>query len=400
MQGDAATPLETGLRQRGDAEKQRAAEAKAAREAALANLNKERRQKRLRSAQELNECPGSGMDLLTLEQAGQITEGAAAAGSEPRDALRSFGERLRDLRDENPHASEADLRKAIKGAVQAMIVRSREQRQRVGTQRVAAESDTARDVLRLPEARRAARQDIPGPPSGRMLRGAGSEVEQMHNYISRIGCNLHEAIRNRDADLIRSYRRALHSGIARAHETTNREADARGWDPAAVDGMLQEVEESTATLLPAAEQVLQELEEEARANWEERAVYHVTRVTNLAGEAFETLSENRWSRRDCTEYQEELDWVMRTFRRVCDESDIMSLSAKARKIARARQDRINHEYQRATRVVERILQMHGGPQEERRPPAGGGHRDERKYRDEFGAVTRPSRGWSTRTPSP
>jgi hypothetical protein len=79
----------------------------------------------------------------------------------------------------------------------------------------------------------------------------------MHNYISRIGCNLHEAIRNRDADLIRSYRRALHSGIARAHETTNREADAWSWDPAVVDGMLQEVEESMATLLPAAEQVSQ-----------------------------------------------------------------------------------------------------------------------------------------------
>jgi hypothetical protein len=88
-QGNAATPLETGLRQRGDAEKQRAAEAKAAREVALANINKERRQKRLRSTQELNECLGSGMDLLTLEQVGQITE---AAGNEPRDALRSFGE--------------------------------------------------------------------------------------------------------------------------------------------------------------------------------------------------------------------------------------------------------------------------------------------------------------------
>jgi len=49
--------------------------------------------------------------------------------------------------------------------------------------------------------------------------------------------------------------------------------------------MLQEVEESTAILLPAAEQVLQELEEEARANWEERAVYHATQVTNLAGQA-------------------------------------------------------------------------------------------------------------------
>ncbi len=71
--------------------------------------------------------------------------------------------------------------------------------------------------------------------------------------------------------------------------------------------MLQEVEESTATLLRAAEQVLQELVEEARANWEKRAVYHAMLVTNLAGEAFETLSENRWSQRDCTEYQEELD---------------------------------------------------------------------------------------------
>ena len=58
-------------------------------------------------------------------------------------------------------------------------------------------------------------------------------------------------------------------GIARAHEAANREADARGWDPVTVDGMLQELEESTATLLPAAEQVLQELEEEARGRNEQ-----------------------------------------------------------------------------------------------------------------------------------
>jgi hypothetical protein len=79
---------------------------------------------------------------------------------------------------------------------------------------VAAESDAPRDETRLLETRRVTRQDVPGPPSCRMLRGAESEVEQMHNYISRVGCNLHEAIRSRDADLIRSYRRALHSGIA------------------------------------------------------------------------------------------------------------------------------------------------------------------------------------------
>jgi len=78
-QGDAATPLETGLRQRGDAENQRAAEAKAAREAALASFNRERWQKTLRNAQELIDCLGSGMDLLTAEQVAQITEAAAAS---------------------------------------------------------------------------------------------------------------------------------------------------------------------------------------------------------------------------------------------------------------------------------------------------------------------------------
>jgi hypothetical protein len=102
------------------------------------------------------------------------------------DTLRSFKERLRNLRDENPHASEANLREAVKGAVQVMIARSREQRQRLGTQRVTAESETPREVLRLPEVRREARHDIAGPPSGRMQRGAESEVEQMHSYISRI----------------------------------------------------------------------------------------------------------------------------------------------------------------------------------------------------------------------
>jgi hypothetical protein len=212
-QGDNATPLEIGLRQRGDVESQRAAKAKAARDVALATFNRERQQERLRDAQELIECLGSGMDLLSIEQIGQIKEAAAAAGSEPREALRSFGERLRDLRNENPHASEADLKEAVRGAVQAMIAKARGQRRRADTQRVAAGSDTLRDVARLPETHRMTRQDVPGPPSSRMLRGGESEVEQMHNYISRIGCNLHEAIRNRDADLMRSYRRALHSGI-------------------------------------------------------------------------------------------------------------------------------------------------------------------------------------------
>ena len=42
-QGDNATPLETGLRQRGNAKSQRATEAKAARDTALTAFNRERR---------------------------------------------------------------------------------------------------------------------------------------------------------------------------------------------------------------------------------------------------------------------------------------------------------------------------------------------------------------------
>ena len=102
-QGDNATPLETGLRQRGNVESLRAAEAKAARDTTLAASNRERRQEQLRAAQELVDCLGAGMDLLSVEQIKQIKVAAAAAGNEPGEALRSFGERLRDLRKENPH---------------------------------------------------------------------------------------------------------------------------------------------------------------------------------------------------------------------------------------------------------------------------------------------------------
>ncbi len=48
-QGDNVTPLETGLRQRGNAESQRVAEAKAARDTALTAFNRERQQERLRT---------------------------------------------------------------------------------------------------------------------------------------------------------------------------------------------------------------------------------------------------------------------------------------------------------------------------------------------------------------
>jgi hypothetical protein len=132
-QGDDPTPLETGLRQRGNVENQRAADAKATRGTSLAASNRERRQEQLRATQELVDCLGAGTDLLSVEQIKQIKEAAAAAGNEPGEALRSFGERLRDLRKENPHASEADLKEVVKSAVQTMINRARGPRRHADT---------------------------------------------------------------------------------------------------------------------------------------------------------------------------------------------------------------------------------------------------------------------------
>jgi hypothetical protein len=58
---------------------------------------------------------------------------------------------LRDLRKENPHASEADLKEAVKGAVQAMTAKAGGQRRRADVQRATAESETPRDATRFPE---------------------------------------------------------------------------------------------------------------------------------------------------------------------------------------------------------------------------------------------------------
>jgi len=78
-QGDNATPLETELRQRGNMESQRAADSKAARDASLVATNRERRQEQLKAAQELVECLGAGMDLLSTE-AGEADQRGGRGG--------------------------------------------------------------------------------------------------------------------------------------------------------------------------------------------------------------------------------------------------------------------------------------------------------------------------------
>jgi hypothetical protein len=168
------------------------------------------------------------MDLLSAEQVKQIKEAATAAGNEPGEALRSFGERQRDLWKENPHASEADLKGAVKSAVQAMINRARGPRRHADTRQATAESEAQRDAMRLPETRRATRQDVPGPPSGRMLRGTESEVKQIKEAAAAAGNEPGEALRSfgeRQRDL-------------RKENTHASEADLKGAVKSAVQAMI------------------------------------------------------------------------------------------------------------------------------------------------------------------
>jgi Skp family chaperone for outer membrane proteins len=93
-----ATPLETGTRQRTDAEKQRAAKAKVARVAALAKQDRERQQRLLRDAQELNRSIGSKLH--------------EAIGNRDADLIRSYH---RALNSGIARAQEAATREATPG---------------------------------------------------------------------------------------------------------------------------------------------------------------------------------------------------------------------------------------------------------------------------------------------
>jgi hypothetical protein len=110
-------------------------------------------------------------------------------------------------------------------------------------------------------------------------------------------------------------------------------------------------------------------------------------LTNLAGETFEALDERKWSRRDCTEYQDELNWEMRAFRRINGELE----PAKMRRAARLREDRVDQGFHRATRIVGRILQAHEGRlREDGGPTAGRGHHGNLECPDEFLASHEPT----------
>ena len=61
------------------------------------------------------------------EQVRQIATAVTGTDNEPMDALRSFNKRLRILIEENPHASQANLREEVEDAVRVIVTRAREE---------------------------------------------------------------------------------------------------------------------------------------------------------------------------------------------------------------------------------------------------------------------------------
>jgi hypothetical protein len=139
-------------------------------------------------------------------------------------------------------------------------------------------------------------------PPAECQEESSQEIQQLYTYVCRVSTRLSQALDDRNTEEINSFLRALHSGVVRIKEAATKKAHARGWNLNVVEGMMQDLDGSTCSLLQDVDRVLQELAEEAKASWKNRARYQAARVMHLAGEAFQALDERRWFRKDCLEY--------------------------------------------------------------------------------------------------
>ena len=194
-----------------------------------------------------------------------------------------------------------------------------------------------RGSMQLPSPRENNRENIPAAPTGMTLRRDVPEVQQADEYVSRVSTWLKQAIDARRAEAIKSYRRALHSGILCLEDAATRAAQARRWDLSLVDVLMQDVDGSTADLLREAGRMVQELAGEDRRNWETRARNQAMRVMHVASEAYESLGSRQWTLQDCREYEAELESELQAYRKIAGEVKLSELSSKMRHDAKMRQ---------------------------------------------------------------
>jgi hypothetical protein len=310
---------------------------------------------------ELAELIERGSEFLSPGQVRRIVQCLDGTSEEPLAMLRGLDRGIRQLVRDNPEAEPSAISKGIEEAVRTIskqALRSKDLARQRGQLEGRATYLDCRGSMQLPSPREGAREGIPGPPTGMMLRGDVPEVQQADEYVCRVSTWLKQAIDASRAEAIKSYRRALHSGLLHLEDAATRAAQARCWDLSLVDVLMQDVDGFTADLMKEVGWMVQELAGEARRNWETRARNQAIRVMHVASEAYESLSSRQWTMQDCREYEEELESELQAYRKIAGEVKLSELSTKMRQEAKLRQQGIDTEVYRAQRQVARIILAH------------------------------------------
>jgi hypothetical protein len=310
---------------------------------------------------ELAELIERGSEYLSPGQIRRIVQCLEGTSEEPLAMLQGLDREIRQLVRDNPEAEPSAIGEAAEEAVRTIVaqaIKSKELARQRGQLVAGATYLDRRRSMQLLSPRENARESIPGAPTGMTLRRDNPEVQEADEYVCQVSTWLKQAIDTRRAEAIKSYRRALHSGLLRLEDAATRAAQARRWDLSLVDVLMQDVEGSTADLLKEAGRMVQELAGESRRNWETRARNQAMRVMHVASEAYKALSSRQWTMQDCREYAEELESELKAYRKIADEVKLSELSTKMRQDAKLRQQGIDTEVYRARRQVARIILAH------------------------------------------
>jgi hypothetical protein len=217
---------------------------------------------------ELAELIEGGSEYLSPGQIRRIVQCLDGTSEEPLAMLQGLDREIRQLVRDNPEAEPSAISEAAEEAVRTIVaqaIKSKELARQRGQLVGRATYLDCRGSMQLPSPRENARETIPGAPTGMTLRRDDPEVQQADEYVCRVSTWLKQAIDTRRAEAIKSYRRALHSGLLRLEDAATRAAEARRWDLSLVDVLMQDVEGFTADLMREAGRMVQELAGEAGA---------------------------------------------------------------------------------------------------------------------------------------
>jgi hypothetical protein len=170
---------------------------------------------------ELAEMIERGTEFLSPGQIRRIVQCLEGTSEEPLPMLQGLDREIRQLVRDNPEAEPSAIGEAAEEAVRTIVaqaIKSKELARQRGQLVGRATYLDRRGSMQLPSPRENNRENIPAAPTGMTLRRDFPEVQQADEYVSRVSTWLKQAIDARRAEAIKSYRRALHSGILRLED--------------------------------------------------------------------------------------------------------------------------------------------------------------------------------------